>query len=109
MTLAPDALGDRYHVSFYGDDIPALGRPRQWRAPGPNPENGVFGAAKDTNEKTKSDRPGLHRALVCRALHQCRLQRPDAEVWWEGKTPERPADTAGWIDQGGERDRRPQP
>ena len=21
MTLAPDALGDRYHVEFYGDDI----------------------------------------------------------------------------------------
>jgi phosphoenolpyruvate carboxykinase (GTP) len=21
MMLAPDALGDRYHVSFYGDDI----------------------------------------------------------------------------------------
>ena len=53
MMLAPDALGDRYHVSFYGDDIAWL-----WvdetdgRLYGMNPEYGVFGVAKDTNETT---------------------------------------------------------
>ena len=53
MMLAPDALGDRYHVSFYGDDIAWL-----WvdeadgRLYGMNPEYGVFGVAKDTNEGT---------------------------------------------------------
>ena len=53
MMLAPDVLGDRYHVSFYGDDIAWL-----WvdeasgKLYGMNPEYGVFGVAKDTNEGT---------------------------------------------------------
>src|SRR5215207_10079379 len=53
MMLAPDDLGDRYHVEFYGDDIAWL-----WvgeasgKLYGMNPEYGVFGVAKDTNEGT---------------------------------------------------------
>ena len=64
MTLAPDALGDRYHVDFYGDDIAWLWvDPDDGRLYGMNPENGVFGVAKDTNERTNptaldSIRPG---------------------------------------------------
>ncbi len=52
MTLAPDALGDRYRVEFYGDDIAWLWVGEDGRVYGMNPENGVFGVAKDTNEKT---------------------------------------------------------
>ncbi|HEY3016456.1 MAG TPA: phosphoenolpyruvate carboxykinase domain-containing protein, partial [Nocardioides sp.] len=66
MMLAPDALGERYHVSFYGDDIAWL-----WvdeatgKLYGMNPEYGVFGVAKDTNEGTNptalhSVDPGTH-------------------------------------------------
>jgi phosphoenolpyruvate carboxykinase (GTP) len=53
MMLPPDSLGDRYHVEFYGDDIAWL-----WVSPDDgklyaiNPEFGVFGVAKDTNEAT---------------------------------------------------------
>ena len=88
MMLAPDALGDRYHVSFYGDDIAWL-----WvdetdgRLYGMNPEYGVFGVAKDTNESTNptalaSVGPGTG-AIFTNVAYNEKTQ----EVWWEGRTP----------------------
>jgi phosphoenolpyruvate carboxykinase (GTP) len=99
MMLAPDALGDRYHVSFYGDDIAWL-----WvddatgKLHGMNPEYGVFGVAKDTNEGTNptalaSVGPGTRCIFTNTAYNEI-----THEVWWEGRTPEPPADTAGWLD-----------
>ncbi len=99
MTLAPDALGERYHVSFYGDDIAWL-----WVDPddgllyGMNPEFGVFGVAKDTNEDTNPTAldavaPGT-QALFTNVAHNDLTN----EVWWEGRTPEPPSDLAGWRD-----------
>src|ERR1700743_123799 len=52
MMLAPDALGDRYYVEFYGDDIAWLWVGDDGRLYGMNPEFGVVGVATDTNEKT---------------------------------------------------------
>ncbi len=53
MMLPPDALGDRYKVTFYGDDIAWLWvNPDDGKLYGMNPEFGVFGVAKDTNENT---------------------------------------------------------
>jgi len=103
MTLAPDALGDRYHVSFYGDDIAWL-----WVDPsdgllyGMNPENGVFGVAKDTNEKTnptalESIAPGTQALFTNVAYNEV-----THEVWWEGRTPHHPDDVTGWRDWKGE-------
>src|SRR5581483_405030 len=43
MTLAPDALGDRYYVEFYGDDIAWIWPGEDGKLYGFNPENGVFG------------------------------------------------------------------
>ncbi len=103
MTLAPDALGDRYHVSFYGDDIAWLWvDPSDGRLYGMNPENGVFGVAKDTNEKTNptaldSIAPGT-RALFTNVAYN----EVTHEVWWEGRTPHHPEDVTGWRDWKGE-------
>ncbi|MGH3413005.1 MAG: phosphoenolpyruvate carboxykinase (GTP) [Marmoricola sp.] len=99
MMLPPDGLGDRYHVSFYGDDITWL-----WvdedsgRLYGMNPEYGVFGVAKDTNESTNPT--ALHSVDEgTRAIFTNIAYNPGThEVWWEGKTPEPPADTTGWLD-----------
>ncbi len=53
MMLPPDALGERYHVEFYGDDIAWLRvDPDDGKIYAINPEFGVFGVAKDTNEQT---------------------------------------------------------
>ena len=99
MMLAPDALGDRYHVSFYGDDIAWLWvDEKDGRLYGMNPEYGVFGVAKDTNETTNPT------ALASVAegtgvIFTNVAYNPDTqEVWWEGRTPEPPADVTGWLD-----------
>ncbi|MBS42492.1 MAG: phosphoenolpyruvate carboxykinase (GTP) [Nocardioides sp.] len=97
MTLAPDALGDRYYVDFYGDDIAWLWVGDDGKLYGMNPENGVFGVAKDTNEKTNptavdSIVPGTG-AIFTNVAYNEKTQ----DVWWEGMGP-KPTDLAGWLD-----------
>ena len=76
MMLAPDALGDRYHVSFYGDDIAWLWvDPEDGKLYGMNPEFGVFGVAKDTNETTNPTGDTLSGSWHAGPVHQRRLQR----------------------------------
>ncbi len=104
MMLAPDALGDRYHVSFYGDDIAWLWvNPENGRLYGMNPEFGVFGVAKDTNETTnptalQSVAEGTQVLFTNVAWNE-----QTYEVWWEGKTKNPPSDVEGWLDWKGER------
>jgi len=98
MTLAPDALGDRYYVEFYGDDIAWLWVGDDGKIYAFNPENGVFGVAKDTNEKTnptamESILPGTG-AIFTNVAYNEKTQ----DVWWEGKTKTPPEDLDGWLD-----------
>ena len=102
MTLAPDALGDRYYVEFYGDDIAWIWVDENGVLRGFNPENGVFGVAKDTNEGTNptaidSIVPGTG-AIFTNVAYNSRTH----EVWWEGKTPQAPTDLDGWEDWKGD-------
>jgi phosphoenolpyruvate carboxykinase (GTP) len=103
MMLAPDALGGRYQVYFYGDDIAWLRvDPDDGKIYAINPEFGVFGVAKDTNETTNpialgSVAPGTG-AIFTNVAYNDETQ----EVWWEGRTPEPPADVTGWRDWTGE-------
>ncbi|NUR25739.1 MAG: phosphoenolpyruvate carboxykinase (GTP), partial [Catenulispora sp.] len=76
--------------------------PDDGRVYGMNPENGVFGVAKDTNEKTNptaldSIRPGTGAIFTNVAYNE-----DTQEVWWEGRTEEPPADVTGWRDWRGE-------
>ncbi len=103
MTLAPEALGDRYHVEFYGDDIAWLWvNPDDGRVYAMNPEFGVFGVAKDTNAKTNptalesiGDGSGVIFTNVA-------YNDQTHEVWWEGMTKSPPEDVTGWQDWKGE-------
>ncbi|GEP35447.1 phosphoenolpyruvate carboxykinase [GTP] [Nocardioides szechwanensis] len=99
MMLAPDALGERYHVSFYGDDIAWLWVDESTgRLMGMNPEYGVFGVAKDTNEGTN---PTALASIAegTQAIFTNIAYNPQTrEVWWEGRTKQPPANTAGWLD-----------
>ncbi len=103
MTLAPDALGDRYYVEFYGDDIAWLWvSPEDGQLYGMNPEFGVFGVAKDTNKKTnptalEAISPGTQALFTNIAYNE-----NTHEVWWEGRTPHHPEDHTGWRDWKGE-------
>ena len=104
MTLAPDALGSRYYVEFYGDDIAWMWvDPDDARIHAINPEFGVFGVAKDTNEQTNSTAlraigPGTGALFTNVAYNE-----KTREVWWEGRTPQPPADLDGWLDWTGQR------
>ena len=103
MMLPPEGMGERYHVEFYGDDIAWLRvDPEDGKIYGINPEFGVFGVAKDTNEKTNptavdSILPGTG-AIFTNVAYNEKTQ----EVWWEGKTKTPPADLDGWRDWKGE-------
>jgi phosphoenolpyruvate carboxykinase (GTP) len=102
MMLPPDTLADRYHVEFYGDDIAWLRvDPADGRIYAINPEFGVFGVAKDTNEVTnpnalESVAPGTGTLFTNVAYNEA-----TREVWWEGRTPQ-PPDPAGWRDWTGQ-------
>ena len=99
MMLAPDALGDRYHVSFYGDDIAWLRvDPDDGKIYAINPEFGVFGVAKDTNETTNPTALDSVAADTGTLFTNVAYHEDTAEVWWEGKTKLPPADVTGWRD-----------
>lgn len=103
MMLAPDGLGSRYHVEFYGDDIAWLWvNPEDGRLYGMNPEFGVFGVAKDTNEVTNPT--ALHSVAegTGALFTNVAYNEITHQVWWEGKTPEPPTDLTGWRDWKGE-------
>ena len=103
MMLAPDSLGDRYHVEFYGDDIAWLRvDPKDGRIYAINPEFGVFGVAKDTNELTN---PTALRSVgpdTGVLFTNVAYNDNSHDVWWEGRTPEPPADVTGWRDWTGQ-------
>jgi phosphoenolpyruvate carboxykinase (GTP) len=98
MMTPPAGLKDRYEVRFYGDDIAWLRvDPDDGRIYAINPEFGVFGVARDTNESTNpvglaSVAPGTG-ALFTNVAYDEDTQA----VWWEGRTPS-PPEGAGWQD-----------
>jgi phosphoenolpyruvate carboxykinase (GTP) len=99
MMAAPDALGDRYHVSFYGDDIAWLWVDEEsGRLMGMNPEYGVFGVAKDTNERTNPNALSSIQEGSQAIFTNVAYNPSTGEVWWEGKTPKPPTDVRGWLD-----------
>jgi phosphoenolpyruvate carboxykinase (GTP) len=103
MMLAPDSLGDRYHVSFYGDDIAWLRvDPADGKIYAINPEFGVFGVAKDTNEVTNPTALGSVAPGTGVLFTNVAYNERTHDVWWEGRTPQPPADTTGWRDWTGQ-------
>jgi phosphoenolpyruvate carboxykinase (GTP) len=103
MMLPPDALGDRYRVDFYGDDIAWLRvDPEDGRIYGINPEFGVFGVAKDTNEVTNPTAVDAIAEGTGTIFTNVAYNENTQDVWWEGKTPQPPADSTGWRDWTGQ-------
>jgi len=103
MMHPPAALADRYEVHFFGDDIAWIYvDPDDGKLYAFNPEYGVFGVAKDTNEVSNPN--ALYsigensRALFTNTAYHPGLK----DVWWEGRTKEYPADLSGWEDWRGE-------
>ncbi len=99
MMRAPAALGDRYRVDFYGDDIAWLRvDPGDGTVRAINPEFGVFGVAKDTNEATNPVALASVASGTGTLFTNVARNDDTQQVWWEGRTPRPPANIAGWRD-----------
>src|SRR5215468_9948944 len=103
MMTPPAGLQDRYEVRFYGDDIAWLRvDPSDGRIYAINPEFGVFGVAKDTNEVTNPTALGSVAPGTGVLFTNVAYNELTQEVWWEGRTPAPPADLTGWRDWTGQ-------
>lgn len=98
MTLPPDALGDRYRVDFYGNDIAWMWIDDEGRLRAINPENGAFGVAKDTNEHTNPTAMAAIAEGSGTIFTNTAYYQLTGDVWWEGLTPQPPAELEGWLD-----------
>jgi phosphoenolpyruvate carboxykinase (GTP) len=103
MMHPPAALAGRYEVHFFGDDIAWIYLDENdGRLYAFNPEFGVFGVAKDTNETSNPN--ALYsigegsKALFTNVAYN----EATKQVWWEGRTKEPPADVTGWRDWRGD-------
>ncbi|WP_155858921.1 phosphoenolpyruvate carboxykinase (GTP) [Candidatus Blastococcus massiliensis] len=103
MILSPDALGDRYQVHFYGDDIAWLWVDEEdGRVYAINPEYGAFGVAKDTNDVTNPTAVEAISEGTGTIFTNVAYNEQTQDVWWEGKSKTPPADTEGWRDWKGQ-------
>jgi phosphoenolpyruvate carboxykinase (GTP) len=98
MMKPPAALAGRYEVHFFGDDITWMYVGEDGRLYGFNPEAGVFGVAKDTNEKSNPNAMAAVGAGTRTLFTNVAYNEKTQQVWWEGLTPDYPADLDGWLD-----------
>ncbi|HLF71600.1 MAG TPA: phosphoenolpyruvate carboxykinase (GTP) [Dehalococcoidia bacterium] len=103
MMVPPASLAKRYDVHFLGDDIAWIYLDESdGKLYALNPEYGVFGVAKDTNEQSNPNAiaaiaPGTKTLFTNTAYNEAKK-----DVWWEGKTPRPPEDVSGWRDWRGD-------
>jgi phosphoenolpyruvate carboxykinase (GTP) len=103
MMVPPASLADRYEVHFLGDDIAWIYvDPTDGHLYALNPEFGVFGVAKDTNERSNPNAMAAIAPGTGVLFTNVAYNETTQDVWWEGKTPEPPADVSGWRDWKGE-------
>ncbi len=107
MTLAPDAMGDRYHVDFYGDDIAWLWVGEDGKVYGDEPRERGLRRRQGHQRADQPDRARLHQAGHRRDLHQRRLQprHPGGVVGGQDEEPARRRHRLGGLE--GRPDRRP--
>jgi phosphoenolpyruvate carboxykinase (GTP) len=92
--LVPKLPG--YRVETVGDDIAWMRVGRDGRLWAINPERGMFGALRNTNERTN---PGAMRALRRDALFTNAALRTDGTPWWEGMGEDPEDEMTDWKGQ----------
>ena len=82
-----------YRVWTVGDDIAWLHIGKDGMLRGINPENGFFGVAPGTNNKTN---PNVIAALSHNSIFTNVALTPESEPWWEGMDATVPAGLTDW-------------
>jgi phosphoenolpyruvate carboxykinase (GTP) len=99
MMVPPAGLNGRYDVRFFGDDVIWLYvDDRSGQLMGFNAEAGVFGVARNSNPETNPNAIAAVGAGSGALFTNVGYNEISQEVWWEGLTPQPPADLAGWRD-----------
>lgn len=95
MLIPPDTyVAKGYKVWCVGDDIAWLRIGEDGRLWAINPENGFFGVAPGTNEKSNPN--ALKTIEKDTIFTNVALNLADQTVWWEGLTPKAPKYALNW-------------
>ena len=96
MLIPPEYYRKKgYKVHCVGDDIAWLRVGEDGRLWAVNPENGFFGVAPGTNEKTNPN--ALHTTLKDTIFTNVVHNTKDNTVWWEGLDKNPPAEAIDWM------------
>ena len=98
MLIPPEIYKKKgYKTWCVGDDIAWLRVGEDGRLWAVNPENGFFGVAPGTNEKSNPN--ALHTAMRDTIFTNVAHNLADNTVWWEGLNSDLPTDCIDWKGQ----------